>query len=137
MILLNPDDVKIFKADTMAIKDDKLEFQQNVTKKLILNESDVFELMEYTNYYDNRVYAVQWRTETYEFPYTMIHAVKISKEQYQQLKEYLKTKGRLNYSTSKIVCVNEDETDSVTRIIKIYMYINKKDSDFADIAKSY
>lgn len=125
MILLNSDDVKIFKADTMAIKDDKLEFQQTATKKLILNESDVFELMEYTNYYDNEVYAVQWRTEIDEFPYTMIHAVTISKEQYQQLKEYLKTKGRLNYSTSKIVCVNEDETDSVTHTVQIYRYRSK------------
>ena len=105
MILLNSDDVKIFKADTMAIKDDKLEFQQNVTKKLILNESEVFELMEYTNYYDNIVYAVQWRTEVDEFPYTMIHAVTISKKQYQQLKEYLKTKGRLNYSTSNLAYI--------------------------------
>lgn len=137
MILLNPDDVKIFKADTMAIKDDKLEFQQTVTKKLRLNESDVYQLMEYTNYYDKEVYAVQWRTEIDEFPYTMIHAVKISKEQYQQLKEYLETKGSLEYYNDKIICTNEDKTDSVTRIIKIYMYINKKDSDFADIAKSY
>lgn len=122
MILLNPDDVKIFKADTMAIKDDKLEFQQTVTKKLRLNESDVYQLMEYTNYYDKEVYAVQWRTEIDEFPYTMIHAVKISKEQYQQLKEYLETKGSLEYYNDKIICTNEDKTDSVTRIGKFYTH---------------
>lgn len=120
MILLNSDDVKIFKADTMAIKDDELEFQQTVTKKLRLNESDVYQLMEYTNYYDNRVYAVQWRTETDEFPYTMLHVVKISKKQYKQLKEYLETKGNLEYSKDKIICTNKDKTDSVTRIVQFY-----------------
>ena len=125
MILLNPDDVKIFKADTMAIKDDKLEFQQTVTKKLRLNESDVYQLMEYTNYYDSKVYAVQWRTETDEFPYTMVHVVKISKEQYKQLKEYLKTKGSLEYSKDKIICANKDNTDSVTRIGQFYTYRSK------------
>ena len=122
MILLNSDDVKIFKADTMAIKDDELEFQQTVTKKLRLNESDVYQLMEYTNYYDNRVYAVQWRTETAEFPYTMLHVVKISKKQYKQLKEYLETKGSLEYSKNKIICVNNDKTDSVTRIVQVYTH---------------
>lgn len=120
MILLNPDDVKIFKADTMAIKDDELEFQQTVTKKLRLNESDGYQLMEYTNYYDNEVYAVQWRTETDEFPYTMLHVVKISKKQYKQLKEYLETKGNLEYSKDKIICINKDKTDSVTRIVQFY-----------------
>lgn len=120
MILLNPDDVKIFKADTMAIKDDELEFQQTVTKKLRLNESDVYQLMEYTNYYDNRVYAVQWRTETDEFPYTMLHVVKISKKQYKQLKEYLETKGNLECSKDKIICTNKDKTDSITRIVQFY-----------------
>lgn len=125
MILLNPDDVKIFKADTMAIKDDELEFQQTVTKKLRLNESDVYQLMEYTNYYDNRVYAVQWRTETDEFPYTMLHVVKISKKQYKQLKEYLETKGSLECSKDKIICTNKDKTDSVTRIGQFYTYSNE------------